>query len=86
MTRRMFVQLVHTYTDLLLVVCLLVLCARMSSSPARSYFTYAPLDHFVAGISAGFVATLVLHPFDVIKIRMQVTQQHRHRHIHIHMT
>lgn len=37
-----------------------------------SYFKHAPLDHAVAGITAGWVACLLLHPFDMVKIRLQV--------------
>ncbi|XP_071942176.1 solute carrier family 25 member 32-like [Antedon mediterranea] len=29
-------------------------------------------EHFVAGISGGILSTLVLHPFDLLKIRLQV--------------
>eukprot|EP01135_Chromosphaera_perkinsii_P002972 Nk52_evm83s230 gene=Nk52_evmTU83s230 len=37
-----------------------------------SYFRYAPLDHAVAGVTAGCVANVLLHPLDVVKIRLQV--------------
>ena len=37
----------------------------------KSYFSYGPLDHAVAGITAGAIANISLHPLDVVKIRMQ---------------
>ena len=46
--------------------------AARSPSVRLSYFAYGSLDPLVAGLSAGSVATLCLHPFDLIKTRMQV--------------
>ena len=39
---------------------------------ARLPPSLTPIDHFISGISAGAGATLVLHPFDLIKTRMQM--------------
>ncbi|KNC71989.1 hypothetical protein SARC_15463, partial [Sphaeroforma arctica JP610] len=36
-----------------------------------SYFKYAPLDHAVSGLGAGFTTTAILHPLDLIKTRLQ---------------
>ncbi|KAI9203681.1 mitochondrial carrier domain-containing protein [Polychytrium aggregatum] len=36
------------------------------------------VDQALAGFSAGFVSTAVLHPFDLIKTRFQVSNQQRH--------
>ncbi|XP_033116227.1 mitochondrial folate transporter/carrier-like [Anneissia japonica] len=37
-----------------------------------SLFKGLNYEHFVAGISGGVLSTLVLHPFDLLKIRLQV--------------
>lgn len=34
-----------------------------------------PLDQAIAGFTAGTVSTLTLHPFDVVKTRLQVSAQ-----------
>lgn len=54
----------------------------------RSYFPNPSMDHFVSGLTAGMVATLLLHPFDLIKTRLQVagfqlptTDTNRNNHI-----
>ncbi|KAG8835356.1 hypothetical protein FRC17_003839 [Serendipita sp. 399] len=41
-------------------------------APARSYFPTAALDHAAAGIGAGTVAVLCMHPLDLIKVKFQV--------------
>jgi solute carrier family 25 folate transporter 32 len=44
------------------------------SSPGstRSYFASPALDHAAAGIGAGTVAVLCMHPLDLIKVKFQV--------------
>jgi solute carrier family 25 folate transporter 32 len=44
------------------------------SSPGstRSYFPSSALDHAAAGIGAGTVAVLCMHPLDLIKVKFQV--------------
>eukprot|EP01134_Creolimax_fragrantissima_P006417 CFRG6417T1 len=37
-----------------------------------SFFKYAPLDHALSGLGAGFTTTALLHPLDLIKTRLQV--------------
>jgi solute carrier family 25 folate transporter 32 len=62
----------------------------VSAHVRRSYFAYAPLDSLVAGLTAGTLTTLWLHPFDLIKTRLQVGvpttsgggSAHRHGSIH----
>lgn len=46
--------------------------APPAPQPRLSYFRYASLDHFASGVSAGLIATVTLHPFDLIKTRLQV--------------
>jgi solute carrier family 25 folate transporter 32 len=49
--------------------------AHTNTPPAPhrlSYFPLSSLDHFAAGLIAGSVSTLTLHPFDLIKTRLQV--------------
>jgi len=46
-----------------------------SSGARASYFAWAPLDPLVAGLTAGTLTTLTLHPFDLIKTRLQVGLQ-----------
>lgn len=41
-----------------------------------SYFRSPSLDHFASGVTAGLVSTLALHPFDLIKTRLQVAGFH----------
>lgn len=45
--------------------------APASQKERRSFFRYAPLDHAVAGLGAGFITTLCLHPLDLVKTRFQ---------------
>ena len=33
-----------------------------------------PVDDLIAGLSAGFCTTIVTHPLDVIKIRLQLSE------------
>src|SRR5689334_690599 len=49
---------------------------KRSAQSTRSYFSTPTLDVFVAGLCAGSVSTLVLHPFDLIKTRLQVVGFH----------
>ena len=37
-------------------------------------------DHALAGIGAGAIATLILHPLDLIKVRFQGTLQRNNGH------
>ncbi|XP_012558680.2 solute carrier family 25 member 32 isoform X1 [Hydra vulgaris] len=37
-----------------------------------SWFENLKIEHLIAGLSGGVVSTLVLHPFDLIKVRFQV--------------
>nr|CAG8525005.1 8242_t:CDS:2 [Entrophospora candida] len=43
----------------------------------KSFFRYPELDHATAGITAGAVTTISLHPFDLIKTRFQVDDSAR---------
>jgi solute carrier family 25 (mitochondrial folate transporter), member 32 len=40
-----------------------------------SYFSSPALDHAAAGIGAGTVAVLCMHPLDLIKVKFQVATQ-----------
>lgn len=40
-------------------------------SKPQTYFKYGPLDHACAGLTAGFITTMTLHPLDLIKTRFQ---------------
>ncbi|CAF1308945.1 unnamed protein product [Didymodactylos carnosus] len=31
-------------------------------------------DHFLAGVSGGVISSFLLHPFDLVKVRFQVTE------------
>lgn len=44
---------------------------KQSTNPPVAY---APFDHFISGITAGSLSTLMLHPFDLIKTKMQMAQ------------
>ncbi|XP_076620750.1 solute carrier family 25 member 32 [Colletes latitarsis] len=46
-----------------------------TTMPVLSYVKY---EHFVAGISGGVTATLILHPLDLIKTRFAVNDGHTH--------
>ncbi|KAL7670606.1 hypothetical protein ACOME3_005542 [Neoechinorhynchus agilis] len=37
-------------------------------------FGHLKIGHFIAGIAGGLVSTLVLHPLDLVKVRMQVDE------------
>ncbi|KAL5488290.1 FLX1 [Sanghuangporus weigelae] len=41
--------------------------------PAPSFFPTAALDHAVAGIGAGTVAVLCMHPLDLLKVKFQTS-------------
>ncbi|XP_069107187.1 solute carrier family 25 member 32-like isoform X2 [Argopecten irradians] len=43
-----------------------------SRTPGASLFHYVKWEHLLAGVSGGVIATLVLHPLDLVKIRFQV--------------
>ena len=43
----------------------------------KTYFSYAPLDHAVAGITAGGISCILIQPFDVIKTQLQVSPQYK---------
>lgn len=49
--------------------------AASPSSPhsAQSFTISRPLKEFLSGSSAGLIATLALHPLDLLKIRLQVS-------------
>ncbi|KAJ8321851.1 hypothetical protein KUTeg_000322 [Tegillarca granosa] len=40
----------------------------------RGMFNHVRWEHFFAGVSGGVVATLTLHPLDLVKIRFQVNE------------
>lgn len=40
----------------------------------RGMFNHVRWEHFIAGVSGGVVATLTLHPLDLVKIRFQVNE------------
>ena len=42
-----------------------------SSSSSSSYTGHPAVDHALAGIGAGLVTTLCLHPLDLVKTRLQ---------------
>ncbi|KAH7888153.1 mitochondrial carrier domain-containing protein [Phlebopus sp. FC_14] len=45
----------------------------MTSKQQPSFFPTAALDHAVAGIGAGVVAVLCMHPLDLLKVKFQVS-------------
>ncbi|KAN0097850.1 Mitochondrial carrier domain containing protein [Tylopilus felleus] len=45
----------------------------MSNQHTPSFFPTAALDHAVAGLGAGVVAVLCMHPLDLLKIKFQVS-------------
>ncbi|KAI0081449.1 mitochondrial FAD carrier protein [Panus rudis PR-1116 ss-1] len=44
----------------------------MTQKPAPSFFPTSALDHAFAGIGAGTVAVLCMHPLDLLKVKFQV--------------
>jgi solute carrier family 25 folate transporter 32 len=50
--------------------------AEADSNPERIdrhlYYLGPNMDHLISGLSAGMISTLILHPFDLIKTRLQV--------------
>lgn len=44
----------------------------VADKPHPALFGDASIDHAVAGFGAGTVATLVMHPLDLIKVRFQL--------------
>ncbi|EIN10195.1 mitochondrial FAD carrier protein [Punctularia strigosozonata HHB-11173 SS5] len=42
------------------------------SQPPRSFFPTSDIDHAVAGLGAGVVAVLCMHPLDLLKVKLQV--------------
>ncbi|KAF8131186.1 mitochondrial carrier domain-containing protein [Boletus edulis] len=45
----------------------------MTSHHPPSFFPSAALDHATAGLGAGVVAVLCMHPLDLLKVRLQVS-------------
>ena len=43
-----------------------------TTTKSKSYFKFHAFNNAVAGLSAGFTTTALLHPLDLIKTRMQV--------------
>ncbi|KAK3595657.1 hypothetical protein CHS0354_026875 [Potamilus streckersoni] len=46
----------------------------VGSTVGKTLLQYVKWEHLAAGISGGVVATLVLHPLDLVKIRFQVNE------------
>ncbi|XP_068616438.1 solute carrier family 25 member 32b isoform X2 [Brachionichthys hirsutus] len=44
-----------------------------ASLAVQQLFSHARIEHMVAGLSGGVVATLVLHPLDLVKVRFAVS-------------
>ncbi|KAG1811536.1 mitochondrial carrier domain-containing protein [Suillus variegatus] len=42
------------------------------SLPHLSFFPTSPIDHAVAGLGAGVVTVLCMHPLDLLKVKLQV--------------
>jgi solute carrier family 25 folate transporter 32 len=42
-----------------------------------TYFQTGPLDHAAAGIVAGFISCVLIHPFDLVKVNMQVEKKNK---------
>ena len=47
------------------------LTERPTPSQKSSIIRFIRYEHLVAGVSGGVTSTLVLHPLDLIKIRLQ---------------
>ena len=43
----------------------------------KTYFKYGPLDHAIAGLTAGAISCTIIHPFDVVKIQLQVSDKYK---------
>lgn len=46
------------------------LISRPSSLPAFSWLAHVKMEHLLAGISGGVASTVVLHPLDLLKVRL----------------
>jgi len=44
------------------------------SAAYKSVFRHVQWQHLAAGVSGGVVATLILHPLDLVKVRFQGTR------------
>ncbi|KIR27762.1 solute carrier family 25 (mitochondrial folate transporter), member 32 [Cryptococcus deuterogattii 99/473] len=60
--------------------------SNISAQP--SLFGDPSIDHALAGLGAGTVATLVMHPLDLIKVRFQLadSKPHPNSHLPLHKT
>ena len=57
-----------------LVLSLHIMCMIQRSQRIISLTRLTPQDHAVAGLGAGTVATLVMHPLDLVKVRFQLAE------------
>lgn len=51
-----------------------MLCFQMTDSVFSRVLSTIQYNQFLAGLSGGVVSSLILHPFDLVKIRFQVTE------------
>lgn len=60
--------------------------SNISAQP--SLFGDPSIDHALAGLGAGTVATLVMHPLDLVKVRFQLadSKPHPNSHLPLHKT
>ena len=60
---------------------------RSASDAGRTFnglFRHVKYEHLVSGVSGGVSATLVLHPLDVIKVRLQGLEEYLLAYMTVH--